>query len=94
MQLIKEEKEGFKKYAGLIMLQAIVEELNGATATPLELSVDCHKQCSAAFQVSTTCAKSSLRFIDRRAVVFRKPISVPSLWNASTKCLPSRSQAE
>ena len=76
MQLVKEEKEAFKKYAGLIMLQAIVEELNGATATPLELSVDYHKQCSAAFQVSTICAKTnSLRCID--VLLFQKAYLCP-----------------
>lgn len=50
MNLIKGDM--ISKRAGLLMLQAVVDEFNTATATPLGLSVDYHQQCSITFQAS------------------------------------------
>ena len=51
MSLIKGNMDLQSKHAGLLMLQAVVEEFNTSTATPLGLSVDYHKQCCSTFQV-------------------------------------------
>lgn len=51
MHLIKSSSELVSKYSAVCMLQAVVEEFDASTATPLGLSVDVHAQCAKHFQV-------------------------------------------
>jgi len=56
------EENLVRAYAGALILQAVVEELNTMTATPHSLSVAFHKKCSQEFQVGMPARGASRQY--------------------------------
>jgi len=56
------EENFVRAYAGVLILQAAVEELNTMTATLLSLSMVFHKKCSQEFQVGMPARGGSRQY--------------------------------